>query len=443
MSIRIRTKILISFTSILLLLSLLGFIAYYNRDVLFKSIRNMELEVNELMFLSGLQLAVDMAVMPPNDYLITGEAKEREKFREILERVELGLERLEGIEAHREHAGLLEGARERFLLLKEKAAEIFAIEEPIGDARGARLMREVDALSHEIVMDYLGRYHEIEEEEIATEIAFAEAAKKRTDTLIVIGAAVSVLTAVMLMLYLTRSILRPILLFREGAFIIGSGDLDHKIDLRDGVEMNLLADEFNRMTERLKASYAHLERKVEERTRELVETNARLEELSITDGLTGAYNHRHFYQRLDSEIKRAERYGLPLSLIMADIDYFKAYNDANGHLEGDRVLKGVASCITENVRGQDIVARYGGEEFSVILPETGKAEAAMLAERLRRSVSEKPFPREETQPDGDLTISSGVACFPDDATDPKGLIKKADQALYRAKDRGRNRVEAV
>lgn len=126
---------------------------------------------------------------------------------------------------------------------------------------------------------------------------------------------------------------------------------------------------------------------------------------------------------------------------MADIDYFKHYNDTNGHIAGDEVLKGIASCIHNGMRTQDILARYGGEEFSIILPETDKAAAKALAERIRHCVSMQSFQHKGTQPGGSLTISLGVAVFPGDAADPKGLIEKADAALYKAKENGRNRVE--
>lgn len=208
------------------------------------------------------------------------------------------------------------------------------------------------------------------------------------------------------------------------------------------MEINLLADEFNKMAGRLKESYADLEKKVEDRTKELHELNLKLNELSITDGLTGIYNHIHFYDRLTDEVHRAVRYGRPLSVIMADIDYFKHYNDTNGHIEGDHVLKEIASCLRRNVRDQDIVARYGGEEFAILLPETGKEGALVMAGRIREYLLNQTFPNEEKQPGGKLTMSFGVAAFPDDADDPKRLMEMADKALYRAKKNGRNRVES-
>ncbi len=442
MSLHIRTKIIASFSIILALLSFIGFVAYYDRNLLFYGMQELEDKMHEINGIARIRLNTERALMPPNDYLITGEIKEKERFSEISDTVEKDLEWLASL-SHKEHIDFDKKSLENFRALKEKAGEIFSIKDPVGNKKGAILMEEMDAISTDIITNYLDKSFEVISREAETEISNAKLLRKKVDSLIAIGAVVSLIAVIALVSYLSKSIIRPILLFKEGAFIIGKGDLDHKIDLRDGFEMNLLADEFNKMTGKLKESYSGLEKTVVERTRELNDANMKLQELSVTDGLTGAYNHRYFYAKLEEEIKRAERYGHPCSIIMSDIDHFKNYNDAHGHIEGDQVLKGVVSCIKKNVRGQDQVARYGGEEFSVILPETGKKEALDVAERIRHYIQAQAFPREETQPGGSLTISLGVAVFPENAADSKDLIEKADAALYRAKENGRNRVEVA
>jgi len=162
--------------------------------------------------------------------------------------------------------------------------------------------------------------------------------------------------------------------------------------------------------------------------------------LATTDGLTGLCNHRFFRIRLDEEIERGRRYGHPFSLIMIDVDYFKNYNDSNGHLAGDSVLREIGSLLKLKLRFSDLVARYGGEEFVVILSETDKQSALSMAERLRAAVQDHQFPFGERQPGGRLTISLGVASFPLDATYSDELVKEADSALYLAKSAGKNRV---
>ncbi len=170
------------------------------------------------------------------------------------------------------------------------------------------------------------------------------------------------------------------------------------------------------------------------------EQSKALKMISITDSLTGLLNRRYFQERFSEEFDRTRRQGHHLSLIMIDIDNFKAFNDANGHLAGDEALQSVANCIRNSVRTMDVVSRYGGEEFSVILPETSKNNAAIIAERVRKDIEITYFQNEEALPDGKMTISLGLATFPDDAGSVRELINNADQALYKAKNAGKNRV---
>lgn len=163
-------------------------------------------------------------------------------------------------------------------------------------------------------------------------------------------------------------------------------------------------------------------------------------ELSITDGLTQLYNHRYFYELLTREIVRAKRYPQSISLLMIDIDNFKIYNDAHGHLAGDKVLRKVATVLRGAVRAADFVARYGGEEFGIILPETDKKGASVSARCLRKVIEETKFDGEEVLPQGYLTISIGVATYPEDAKSREELIQKADEAMYESKHQGKNTV---
>jgi diguanylate cyclase (GGDEF)-like protein len=168
----------------------------------------------------------------------------------------------------------------------------------------------------------------------------------------------------------------------------------------------------------------------------------RTRQMAITDRLTGLYNFGYFLERLKEERVRAERYHRLLSLVILDLDHFKIFNDANGHPAGNEVLKKVAQVLKEESREVDVVARYGGEEFVLILPETSRKRAAELAERIRRRIEETPFDHMESQPLGRVTLSAGVATFPVDASNEETLIKAADESLYAAKSKGRNRVEA-
>ncbi|MCK5077732.1 MAG: diguanylate cyclase [Calditrichia bacterium] len=161
---------------------------------------------------------------------------------------------------------------------------------------------------------------------------------------------------------------------------------------------------------------------------------------AITDPLTGISNYRYFINQFIRELNRAQRYRIPLSLAMIDIDYFKSYNDNFGHLAGDYVLRKLSHLLKENTRISDIVARYGGEEFIIILPEATKEEAHKLAEKMRSIIDNFEFLNQDKMPNANLTISCGVASYPDDGHLPEVLIENADIALYRAKNSGRNKV---
>jgi diguanylate cyclase (GGDEF)-like protein len=161
------------------------------------------------------------------------------------------------------------------------------------------------------------------------------------------------------------------------------------------------------------------------------------------DSLTGALNKRRLQQRLGDEIHHAERETQPLSLLLIDIDHFKNYNDTNGHIEGDAVLRRIGQILRSAVREDDAVARYGGEEFVILYPAATKAQALKLAESLRKAVESEEFAHGGKQPLGRVTISGGVATFPEDSRTSVELIRSADQALYEAKAEGRNRIVAA
>lgn len=164
----------------------------------------------------------------------------------------------------------------------------------------------------------------------------------------------------------------------------------------------------------------------------------RIQELAITDSLTGIYVRRHFLERFSEEVTRSQRHSLKFSVLMIDLDHFKDCNDTHGHLVGDIVLKEIAKIMRSYTRQVDLLGRYGGEEFIIALPDTDKSFAANAAERLRQSIEKNQFKAYDELLK--MTISIGISTFPDDGTDIETLIDRADQALYKAKEEGRNRV---
>jgi len=164
---------------------------------------------------------------------------------------------------------------------------------------------------------------------------------------------------------------------------------------------------------------------------------------SHLDGLTGVWNARRFQERLEAEVRKAGSEGTTLSLLILDVDHFRAYNKANGHQEGDDILRKLGHLLKTSVREDDVVARHGGADFVVLYPGAGKALASRLANTLRHAVESFPFPHRTGQPQGRLTVSGGVATFPEDAGTAGDLVRSADQARCDAKAAGGNRVVAA
>ena len=162
--------------------------------------------------------------------------------------------------------------------------------------------------------------------------------------------------------------------------------------------------------------------------------------LSITDGLTGLYNQSHFFEMLDQETHKARRYNQYYSLIIFDVDNFKNFNDQNGHSLGSETLKRIGVIVRKIFRTTDLQVKYGGDEFVIILPQTDKVGAYLAAERIRETVEQEKFPGAEKQPAGHLSLSLGIAAFPEHGDKGEAILEKADKALYMSKKAGRNRT---
>ncbi len=185
---------------------------------------------------------------------------------------------------------------------------------------------------------------------------------------------------------------------------------------------------------------SHLSKNLRENREILQELLKKTRDLSIRDGLTGLYNQTHFFQMLEDHLKKAKRYNEVFSLLLFDVDNFKNYNDNNGHINGSAALKRVGYIVAETFRTFDIAARYGGDEYVIFLPNTDKIGAFLAGDRLRERISKSNFPGMKKQPEGSVTISMGIASFPEDADTRESILDKADKALYLSKESGRNKV---
>ena len=248
--------------------------------------------------------------------------------------------------------------------------------------------------------------------------------------------------------WIARSIVRPILALSDGALRIATGDTEVAIPGRHrNDELGVLTRAFHEMTVRLKSNQDELEEKrieIEDANHRLIAQNQELqrvnevfEQLSITDDLTKLHNHRFFQENLPREMKRSERTGEPLSLILLDIDDFKRLNDRYGHSVGDAVLRRVADVMIAEVREMDLLARYGGEEFALLASQTTLEGAAALAEKLRVAVSEARFSVLALDGPSEIrvTLSGGVTTY---RGDEKAFFNEVDRALYRAKAAGKD-----
>ena len=206
-----------------------------------------------------------------------------------------------------------------------------------------------------------------------------------------------------------------------------------------------LQDVQNALNTTLEQRGRDLEVAVMERTAELLEANQKLEELSIRDGLTGLLNRRAMTEKLVELHTRTQRYGNSYSMVLMDIDHFKNYNDSLGHVQGDEALRTISKLIVDAVRTLDLVYRYGGEEFLIAMPETGSGNVHLAAERIRAHVEHAALPHPQSTAGNVVTLSVGYAVVTleniQDFESWEKVVVKADSALYRAKQAGRNRVE--
>ncbi len=230
--------------------------------------------------------------------------------------------------------------------------------------------------------------------------------------------------------------------------IVGVGNKETDYDELDTQNLTLIMDAVWKIRRRrqamdeLRELNLQLEQRVAERTAELRQANQRLQRMAREDGLTNLANRRHFNETLEQEIRRCRRENAWLTLLMCDVDFFKRYNDRYGHIAGDACLQRVAGVMHALFRrAADLPARYGGEEFAVILPAVAPAEGAALAEQLRRAVEQLALPHESSEAAAVVTLSIGlVSACPGSNPAMDGLINQADEALYRSKHGGRNRV---
>lgn len=424
MGLNIRQKIFLSFIAVVLVSAGAVYMIYSN------SVRITELSAKITQEnVTSIRLAQDMLQQlllsdwSLSQYLLSGQPswindsfKAQRQFREYLHEVR----RLAGNQRKQE---LVNGVRSLFQrYVQQTHAFISRFEQGLISRDQQQYVRTQQSVVQPII-EQLQTLITLNEGQLYTRLEEAENLKRWNQGLSVGVVLVVTLISALLVFVLNQNIILPINRLMDGVRKFANGNFAAQVPVVSQDEIGELSAAFNVMAKNIRND------------------RMKLTALTITDEKTGLYNFRYFKQTIAEEMKRAERYGRHVSLVILDIDFFKCYNDTNGHAMGDHLLKELATLLKESVRETDMVARFGGEEFVLMLPETERNVAFKLADNIRITIKNHVFPMEEKQPHKDLTVSMGVAAFPSkNILTPDHLIEKADQALYRAKKNGRNRV---
>ena len=324
------------------------------------------------------------------------------------------------------------------LLMVDKFNELNETIEQFNQGNSTKAIELVQSDYGKQVMDKLrlliDAFVSTEQELLSEREQALEDSKDQLQALLILLGLTLLLTILLTSSLTYKSIVIPIMELTAKASRISSGHYE-EFSFKSKNEIGRLAGAFNQMAQDIK-----------NRTRELEKTNSALIELSLEDGLTHLSNRRHFDQKLEQEFKHAKRNKVPLSLLMLDIDYFKAFNDTYGHLAGDDCLKRVSFIIKQYTsRPTDLSARYGGEEFAMILPDTDLGGAQFLAESIHNSLAQEAIPHQSSQVSSFVSMSIGLVAFNqlESYQCPKELIDEVDKQLYQAKSNGRNQTCAI
>lgn len=418
----LRTRFILGTGSMLLPLVVLAGTIFYSQHHQGESFEQMVTEtIVEKDLVVRLQPMIHEALALPHRYALAGTLDERDRFIQLAQEIDAGFATSAQFEFNlQEEQESFARAQQAWGRVRQAGSAILALEMPVGNPATLVQLQELRRQGQEAIGEL-----EWIEEIVAVEITDLLSATRRFEkrmrwwigVIFLSGIGIAVASGILL----ARSVLRPMRDLEAGTSRFAAGELGFRLIPRSKDEISQLKLKFNTMAAALE------------------ENQRSLRELSARDQLTGLYNHREFYRLLGEELARSLRYGHQISLLMLDIDYFKRVNDTFGHLAGDQVLRSLPELIRGQLRINDIPCRYGGEEFGVILPETAGEQAADVAERIRSVVAAAPI----ALPDGGslrVTVSLGIATFPQNAENEESLVSAADLALYQAKRTGRNRI---
>jgi diguanylate cyclase (GGDEF)-like protein len=424
MALSLRARFLLGMGVMLLPLVVLAGIALVSFQGVTNALDDVVQEATEeLSAVLRLELLIQQAMIVAHDAIAQGlaEAVVRERLVEANRGVRKAFEDIAaGPFALPEERRLIQSAQEEWRQGQQLGEALLANPRP---PDGQALLKEMERAHahHTRALEMLDQVHILSQQEMNAQLAYAVSARRGVlfgiASVFVVGLGIAIVVGAAL----TRSIMTPLRALQTAANRFGTGDLSHRVPLAGQDELARVGRTFNLMADRL------------------AQSQTALRELSTRDSLTGLINFREFHRHLTDEVERFRRYGRPFSLLMLDVDYFKDINDTYGHLAGDEALRVLALLLQEEIRPMDLVGRYGGEEFVMLLPETTGSGALTLAERLRNRVAGHavPLTADRTMT---LTVSIGLAIYPEDADSAQKLLGAADHALYAAKSGGRNQV---
>lgn len=367
-----------------------------------------------------LRLLLWETVSPVDRYVVDGEPTEATAYRDVRQRVEATFLLLHShLREEEEARDLLRRAQDEWAAADAVATEVLSVRGRLGISQQAELMGRFDGHVRAAV-DRLGALHENLQIAVHRDHAGADRAYERSEWIAAIAVGASLMAIVFGVLAIGRIMAVSVDRLVDGASRYAAGDRQHRMDIRIPPELQKVADKFNQMIESI-SSYESF-----------------LSNLADHDSLTGLLNRRAFDQAMLEVAARRGHAGEAACLLMIDIDHFKRINDSYGHEGGDVVLSGVAKVLSQSLRSADRAFRFGGEEFAVLLPGADRERAELAAERLRETIAAGAIAVDGRNVR--VTVSIGGAATTDLA-DTRDFLKVADQALYRAKENGRNRVE--
>lgn len=406
----------------LLLIAVSSLFSLHKAIVLSNAI--VETALTDIHVAMGLRLALNRSAMPVNDYIIRADIEEKVNYMALRDETDRQFKLLALTIKNNPHLReSLDKTQVVWNKAKELADSIMQITDPVGNSQAAEQMEAFDNLIDHGTDMLSGIYAEIYQGTVKSHNQLHEIEKQSTVYVILLSL-IGLIIAIVASIQLARIFFPPLDRILAGVRLFGRGQLDHRIDNDMPVELDDLKRGINEMAGRLNDIYSELRKS------------------SYRDPLTGCHNRRKLGEDIMAAFSLASRSDEKLAVLMLDLDHFKAINDAYGHAAGDSVLLSAAEVMRSQLRKHEFLYRYGGEEFVIILPATNAPDATILAERIRISVENKKMDVGSSSP-VTVTVSIGIADNAQADNSIKDVIDLADQALYKAKDEGRNRIHVA